>query len=200
MTDPDHNPRVWGLIPAAGLGRRVGCPKQLLPYRGSTLVGTVTRTLLDANVSGVVVVTRTQLVDELQLPADSRVHISTNDDAESEMIDSIRIGLSTLAQLQPGGDDGVLVVPGDMPSLTAQSCCACVAAYVYDPERIVIATYKGKPGHPMVFPFAMRPAVDELRGGLRMLPRIYPDRTFLVDIDDPGVELDIDTAQDYEGL
>lgn len=178
----------------------MGGPKQVLPYQGSTLVGAVTRTLLDADLSGVVVVTRRQLIDELQLPADSRVHVAINDDADSEMIDSIRIGLSALAEFRPGGEDGVLVVPGDMPALTAQSCCACVSAYVSNPERIVIATYKGKPGHPMVFPFAMRTAVDELHGGLRMLPRTCPGRAFFVDIDDPGVELDIDTAQDYERL
>jgi CTP:molybdopterin cytidylyltransferase MocA len=191
---------VWGIIPAAGLGRRMGRAKQRLPYRGSTLAATVTRTVLDADVSGVVVVTRTELLDDLQLPVDARLRVARNDDPESEMIDSVRIGLVALDQFQPGGDDGVLVVPADMPTMSAQSCRTSIAAYVSNPGRIVVATYQGQRGHPIVFPLAMRELVFQLDGGLRMLPRTRPDQVLLVDIDDPGVSFDVDLAQDYDSL
>lgn len=200
MMQPGEVARVWGIIPAAGMSRRMGQAKQTLPFGSSTIAGTVTRTLLDAEASGVVVVARTHLVEQLQLPADPRVLVAVNDDADSEMIDSIRIGLAALNRLHPGARDGVLVVPADMPALRSQSCRACVAAYVANPDRIVIATHAGRRGHPIIFPLTVRGAVDGLDGGLRMLPRMHPERVFLVEVDDPGVENDVDTVEDYERL
>ena len=76
MNKPKRDVQVWAIVPAAGRGRRVGGPKQLLPYRESTLVGTVTQTLLDARIDRVVVVTRPPLVDALRLPKDPRVAIA----------------------------------------------------------------------------------------------------------------------------
>ena len=200
MAAPDSSVNTWGIVPAAGMSRRMGRPKQLLSFRGSTMTAAVTRTLLDGDLNGVVVVTRTQLVDELRLPADPRLHVAINDDADSAMVDSIRIGLSMLDQFQPRPHDGVLVVPSDMPNVSTDSCRVCVAAFVSRPDRIVIATHQGRRGHPIVFPFSMREIINDLEGGLNMLPRACPERVYLVDVEDPGVEVDIDTTEDYKRL
>ncbi len=200
MSNVNHSTRVWGIIPAAGLGRRMGRPKQTLTYRGSTMAGTVTTALLTAGASGVVVVTRTELVERLQLPDDSRIDIAINDDPDSEMIDSIRIGIAALDRFQPGERDGVLVVPADMPTLAAQSGCVCMETFRSTSDRIIVATHHGKRGHPIIFPYAMRRIVSNLTGGLRMLPRIHEDRVTLVEVDDPGVRLDVDTNEDYKKL
>ncbi len=220
---------IRAIVPAAGAGQRMGRFKQVLPYRGSTLVGTVTGTLLDAGVDGIVVVTRTPLVDALALPEDPRVVIAFNDDPDSEMIDSIRVGLAKLAgetldagesgiadrSGEPPADsapppvaarhlassaDGVLVVPGDMPTLSAGTCRQCMAAYAADPRRIVIATHAARRGHPIIFPFSMRGVVDELSGGLRELPARHPERVHLVETDDAGITRDINTLGEYERL
>lgn len=207
-TSRDRPVGIWGIIPAAGMGRRIGRPKQTLPYAGSTIVGTVTRTLLDAGVTGVVVVTRNDLVKKLDLPDDDRVGTAINDDADSEMIDSIRIALAGLAgaHLPPSAGqspppaDGVLVVPADMPAITANACRKCMAVFVTDPRHIVIATYQGVRGHPIIFPLSLRPTVDGLTQGLRQLARIHPDRVRPVETGEPGVTEDIDTPEDYERL
>ncbi len=214
VTTMDQKVRVWGVIPAAGAGRRMGRPKQTLPFRSSTLAGTVTRTLLEAGVAGVVVVTRRRLVRVLDLPRDPRVRVALND--EGEMIDSIRIGLDALAgdavrHRLPAGEptgwkpvphrtDGVIVVPADMPTMSAEACRSCIRAYAANPHRIVIATYCGRRGHPIIFPFSMRDMLDELHAGLNELPRRFPQRVELVVVDDPGVTRDVDTPLDYDTL
>jgi molybdenum cofactor cytidylyltransferase len=197
MHDSPSEPRIWGIIPAAGLSRRFGRPKQLLPLEGSTIVGTVVRTILDANVNGVIVVTRTLLAADLRLPLDSRVRVAINDDDRSEMIDSIRIGLGVIDQFQPDDQDGVLVLPGDMPAVNRKICGLCLAAYRRDPRRIVIATYGHRRGHPIIFPYYMQQAVRDLTEGLNALPCIYPAYVSYVEVDDPGVNLDIDTPEDW---
>jgi len=196
----DQVARIWGVIPAAGMGRRMGRPKQSLAFRGSTMAGAVVNTVLCAGVSGVVVVTRTELVEKLELPTDPRITMAINDDSESEMIDSIRIGLTTVDEFRPGERDGILVVPADMPTLAVETCRVCVDRFRSAPQRIVVAAYQGKRGHPIIFPYAMREIVRGLTGGLRMLPQTYEDRLTLVTVDDPGADLDIDTSEDYEKL
>ncbi|UCE59840.1 MAG: nucleotidyltransferase family protein [Phycisphaerales bacterium] len=200
MTRPASNPQVWGIIPAAGLSRRMGRTKQSLEFRGKTFTAAVTRTLLDAGTAGVVVVTRTLLKDELQLPCDPRVQIVFNDDATSEMIDSIRIGITALGCFEPHDRDGVLVVPADMPALRVESCVACIDSYLANAQPIVVATHKGKRGHPIIFPLALRRELDRLSDGLRMLPNIHKDQLVLVEVEDPGAELDIDTTEDLGKL
>lgn len=236
-------PRVWAVVPAAGMSRRMGKPKQALPFGRSTMAGTVVRTLLEAGVVGVVVVTRSELIARLDLPSDPRVRTAINDDPESEMIDSIRIGLASLGTTEgldrlaagspdsllqtpvapsrdsvlgrstvatgggryvfqraakPAEEDGVLVVPADMPGVGVDACRACMAAYDRDPSRIVVATHAGRRGHPMIFPFALKASVARLAGGLRMLLDEYPDRILPVAVDDSGVTRDVDTPEDYE--
>ena len=207
-TSRDRPVRIWGVIPAAGMGRRIGRPKQALPYAGSTIVGTVVRRVLDAGVTGAVIVTRSDLIDSLDLPDDERVGTAINDNADSEMIDSIRIALAGLAGAHsplgvgqsPSPADGVLVVPADMPTITADACRKCIAAFRTDPRRIVIATYQGVRGHPIIFPLSLRPTIYSLTHGLRQLARIHPDRVHLVETNEPGVTQDVDTLEDYERL
>ncbi len=167
----------------------------------------VVRTLLKANPATVVVVTRSTLIQALDLPPDNRVLVAMNDAAHSEMIDSIRMGLRVItehiydtARCEPSPTDGVLVVPADMPRLLTETCRKCIAYFQEHNDRIVIASHDGKRGHPMIFPFSMRRTVDQLRGGLNVLPEDFPHLVDFVPCEDEGVIQDIDTPEDHQRL
>ncbi len=218
MRAKERDVRIWAIIPAAGKGRRMGRPKQTLPFADSTLAGTVVRTLLAAGAERIMVVTRTPLVGALALPADPRIAICLNDDGTAEMIDSIRIGLAALVGSAeraatprrsdsnsasfgtPLPNDGVVVVPADMPELSVATCSACFRAFAEDPQRIVMAAHSSYRGHPIIFPFSLRRDVDGLAGGLNQLPRMHPQRVCVVEVDDPGITRDVDSATDYQNL
>jgi molybdenum cofactor cytidylyltransferase len=207
---------VYGIVPAAGLGRRMGRAKQTLPFRGSTMVGSVVRTLLDAGLDTVVLVTRSELVTRLGLPIDKRLSVAVNDDASSQMIDSIRIGLSALfddgaasggaKEDKPSLVDratdctGILVVPGDMPGLGVATCSLCVETYRREPTKIIVAARDGRRGHPLIFPAALRQAVRQLDGGLNALLDLYRDRVQLVETGDPAALEDVDTWDQFRSL
>ena len=149
------------------------------------MVGSVVRTLLDAGLDTVVLVTRSELVARLGLPSDKRLSVAANDDASSQMIDSIRIGLSALFDdgAASGGEKedkpslvdrasdcaGILVVPGDMPGLAVATCRLCAEAFRQEPTKIIIAAHNGRRGHPLIFPAALRSVVHQLDGGLNAL-------------------------------
>ena len=228
MSKPAARVQVFGIVPAAGSSRRMGRPKPSLPYGDSTMVGVVARTLLNVDLDGVVVVTRSELADALGLPSDPRIVIVYNDDANSEMIDSVRVGLTCLAELEPSrgfptpfspgkppidnrqstidnprrasAAVGVLIVPADMPAVRVETYRACLAAFAVDPESLVIAANDGRRGHPIIFPWSLRADVMGLHNGLRELTQIHADRVRLVETRDPGVTRDVNSPDDYERL
>ncbi len=177
------------------------------------MVGVVANTLLDAGLNAVVVVTRSELVYSMGLPVDPRLSVTTNEVVPSQMIDSIRIGLSALlddctVSRDATGDrpsrvdrvtdcTGILVVPGDMPGLAVETCRLCVEAYRREPTKIIVAAHTGRRGHPIVFPATLRSCVQQLDGGLNTLLDLHPERIQLVETSDPAALQDIDTWEQY---
>lgn len=133
----------------------------------------------------------------------ARVLIALNDDAESEMIDSIRAGLNQWERRGPlQAPDGILVTPGDKPGIAVADIDRCLAAFRADPETIVIATHNGRRGHPIIFPAALAgfvrgAACDQ---GLSALPHAHPRLIRLIACDSRAVTRDVDTPEDYEKL
>lgn len=201
MTSCKKRVRVFGVLPAAGMSRRMGRAKQSLPYRDSTMAGQVARTMLAADVTAVVVVTRTELVATIDLPEDDRLIVAINDDSTSQMLDSIRLGIARLDDvftLSP--DAGILVTPADMPNISADVFRGCAEAFRGDPTKIVIATCAGRRGHPIIFSAALRVALESMAGGLYELSTRHADDVTEVAYDDPAILKDIDTPGDYENL
>jgi molybdenum cofactor cytidylyltransferase len=204
MTRSDKLPVVLGIIPAAGMSRRMGIAKQTLPLAGYTMTACVARTMLDADLYGVVVVTRSELLERLALPTDDRLFTAINDDSNTQMLDSIQIGIRHLQEHVPSSVDnaiaGVLVIPGDMPTVPVAACKSCVEAFRRDTTRIVIATYDDKRGHPILFSLNLCESFGELKGGLNALPARFSDRVVEVACSDPAILRDVDTRADYEDL
>jgi len=212
------SPRVFAIVPAAGQGRRMGADKLLLDVAGRPLLLAVLEPLSAADIAGLVVVTRSDLADRLDscraydAPAGGRCSptLVYNDDPASEMIDSIRLGLSAWIGGGPRSSasrpstavDGILVCPADQPGIATADFNACITAFRAEPHRIVVATHHGRRGHPLIFPasltdFVHSPACD---GGLRALREHHPERVMLVECTSPAVVRDIDTPDDYARL
>jgi molybdenum cofactor cytidylyltransferase len=164
------------------------------------MAGSVVRTLFDAGLDAVVVVTRSELVARLDLPNDKRLAVAVNDEASSQMIDSIRMGLSSLFDDRATDCTGILVVPGDMPGLAVATCRLCVEAYRREPTRIIVAAQSGRRGHPLIFPAALRHVVQQLDRGLNDLLDLHGDRVRLIETGDPAALEDVDTWDGYRSL
>jgi len=202
--------RVHAIVPAAGRSRRMGQPKQLLDVGGRTMLEAVIEPLVTSGcLDGIVVVTHGAIASQIALTAAPHLRVLINDDETSEMIDSIRMGLRALgaadqaAQRDPArARDGFLVLPGDQPGLSPTDIRTCVEAFRGSSGRIVIATWQGRRGHPIVFPrslaaFVMSEACDQ---GLRALAQRHEDLVVTAECESPAVLRNINTAMDYEGL
>lgn len=139
------------MVLAAGAGRRMGSPKALVhDPDGVTWVVRASR-LLDAAGCSPVLVVVGAAADQVraELAADPVEVVEATDWAEG-MGASLRAGLTTLRTVAraDAGIDAVLVVPVDVPGLTAAVIRRVAAAG--SRSALVRAVYGGQPGHPVL--------------------------------------------------
>jgi molybdenum cofactor cytidylyltransferase len=103
--------------------------------------------------------------------------------------DSIAAGVSARA-----GSPGWLLLPGDMPRVQASTIKAVAQALATHP--VAFAQHQGRRGHPVAFSAELYSELTRLTGdeGARRLVARYP--SCAVEVDDPGVLIDIDTRED----
>jgi molybdenum cofactor cytidylyltransferase len=92
--------------------------------------------------------------------------------------------------------DGWLILPGDMPMVRTSTLLELAAALEHYP--VVYAQHKGRRGHPVGFGAELFSELTGLSGdeGARRLVARYP--AFGVELDDPGVLVDVDTQADLD--
>jgi molybdenum cofactor cytidylyltransferase len=119
------------------------------------------------------------------------VTLVANHDPESDMAASLRLGLCASPD-----DAAVLVCPADHPLVGIATIRALLARHRAEPATILIPTFQGRSGHPVLLP---RPAADELftLPTLRDVIHRTPQRCRRLEVADPGVTLDMDTPEDY---
>ncbi|WP_374435690.1 NTP transferase domain-containing protein [Inhella sp.] len=104
---------------------------------------------------------------------------------------SIAAGVSAAASAT-----GWLILPGDMPLVKPSTLRAVAARLMQDP--VVFAQYRGRRGHPVGFGAELYSELIALQGdeGARRLLARYAAQP--VEVDDPGVLIDVDTEEDLE--
>ncbi len=197
--------RVIALVLAAGQGRRMGRPKMLLPYRESTIIETVLDAVLDSSVDGLVVVAN-PLVEEFlrgRLPEDCYVVI--NDDPDSDMRASVQIGVAEIGQrFETAPSDGVMVLLGDQPEVTGGLITTCAEAWRLPSKGpgILVATYKGRRGHPTVFAARLLRDVADWPPDRKLSDLIgqHVDEVRELPITACPMPIDVNTPEDYKRL
>lgn len=109
------------------------------------------------------------------------------------------MGHSISAGVAATGDaPGWLILPADMPMVRASTLAAVAQALERDP--IAYAQHRGRRGHPVGFSSELFSELTALQGdeGARKLLARYPAQA--VEVDDPGVLIDVDTVEDLARL
>jgi molybdenum cofactor cytidylyltransferase len=181
---------------AAGVGSRMGRPKQLLMLHGETLVHRAARTAIEAGLDDVVVVIG-QAADEVEralsfLP----VRIVRNTRYLEGMSTSLRSGLEGL------GRDwrAVVVMLGDQPLLSPEIVRSIAAAYVSSAAPLVVPVFAGRRGNPVLFDRSLLPELLAVEGdaGARDVVWRHALEAVEVPFEDAQAQFDLDTPDDYE--
>ena len=182
------------VVLAAGLGSRfTGVGHKLAqPFGQSTVLGQTLSHAVGSGLPVVVVTIESLLADAVRHVASRDVVVLDRADRPSNqlgMAHSIAAGVA--ARPQAGG---WLVLPADMPMVKSDTLSQVARAL--DSHPVVFAQYLGRRGHPVGFSPELYSELVQLSGddGARRIVARYP--SFGVEVSDPGVLMDIDTAAD----
>ncbi len=189
---------ISAVVLAAGLASRMGRPKQLLRLGGETLVRRAVATALAAPVDEVVVVIGSaadQVQAELRtLP----VRLVLNPRYAEGMATSLRAGVQALAP----DSEAVVILLADQPLLRPEVVAALVERYRADRPPLVVPTYAGQRGNPVLFARALYPELLEAQGdaGARAIVARHLHEAAVVSFEDARLQTDVDTWEEYQAL
>ncbi len=190
---------IAGLILAAGESTRMGTDKALLPYRGRTFLETIVQALRDAGLERIAVVLGHH-AEEIRAAANLEgVEVVVNEDYSRGQTSSLQAGLRKLASPEV---EAVLLSLVDHPGISSETVRTIVARFRETQCAVVIPTYQNQRGHPVLIARAL---FDELlrlspdTGANAILRQHYSEKG-MVEVNDAGILLDIDTPEAYRKL
>lgn len=203
-TDLKSTPRVvYAIIPAAGLSRRMGQPKLLLPLCGKTVIARLLETLDHPGIACRAVVLRGDDEELRREVANAGAWAIQPEEDPPEMRESVEIALAAIAQrFSPRPQDGWLLVPADHPVLSKAVIDRLIATWQTASSEILVPSWKGRRGHPTIFTWGLAKEVPKIPAdqGLNRLVRSSETTCQELAIEDPAIFTDLDTPADYDAL
>jgi len=188
--------RLGAVVLAAGAASRMrGGDKLLEVVDGAPLIATLTRRLLSAGVTACAVTLPPDRPARNAALAGLRATVLPVPDATEGMSASLR------RSAQWAGDMdlvALMLVPGDMPDLTSADFGRLITTFAADPLTPLRATGQdGTPGHPVLFPTTLFPALAALTGdqGARAILQTHAPR--IIALPNDHALTDLDTPEDW---
>jgi molybdenum cofactor cytidylyltransferase len=183
------------VILAAGESRRMGSPKALLPYQGRPFLEHLIEVTRHEKVGVQRVVLGSgaeEIRDKLGLEA---ANVVVNARWTEGQLSSIQAGVRALSE----GTDGMLLCPVDHPLVSAALVAELIAKFYASKKAIVLPTYLGKRGHPVIFASTLYAELLEAPAskGARAVVWAHAGEVLEVPTDEEGVVLNLN---DPEGL
>ncbi|HVV70921.1 MAG TPA: nucleotidyltransferase family protein [Verrucomicrobiae bacterium] len=193
--------KLAAMILGAGRSRRMGRPKLLLPWAGTTVLGHLLKVWrgLEAEPICVVVaaddhVLSTEL-DRLGVP---QAHRILNPSPETGMFGSVQCAAGWAVGFRSPITHIALIL-GDQPHLKVDSLSGLLRFSEAHLHQVCQPSYRGHKRHPVIVP---RCCFEELAGSsAQTLKEFLADCDIgILPCDDPGLDLDLDTPLDYQKL
>lgn len=187
---------IAGIVLAAGLARRMGRQKLLLPLQGKPVVRWAVERIAP-HAGDVVVVTGQDDAAIREALADLAVRFAVNPSPQSGQGSSIAVGV---AALKPW-TRAALIALGDQPRVPDAVVPALLAALERTGQAVVAPVYRGTQGTPVLFAAEVFAELRALTGdaGARAVVDARPERVERVSFD-VAMPPDVDTPEDFAKL
>ncbi len=188
---------VTGVILAAGQGRRMGRPKQLLPLGGEAMVFHVARTVCQANFDQVMVITGAYDAEVKQAVQNLPLQVIHNEEWQQGQAMSVKKAVRAISD-QEGA---VVFFLADQPLVSVELINEIIEIYHQTKASIVMPRVFQKPGNPVLFALKdWRTGLLQLAGdeGARQIIKKNQGLIHYLELVDEQIFFDVDTPEEYE--
>ncbi len=191
-------PSVIAVVLAAGLSRRMGTPKLVLPWGQRTVIGQVVTVLQEAGLREIILVTggAEALVREA-LHGQAVRFIHNTAYASGEMLSSVKTGLTTAMHASA---EAALITLGDQPQIQVDVVRVLLNRWQMKREGIIIPSYQMRRGHPWLISRSLWSEVLALQAGgtLRDFLKAHAAEIDHLTVEHDSILQDLDTPEVYE--
>jgi len=190
--------KVVGIILAAGQSRRMETTKQLLNFHQKPILQWVYDICGESDLSKIIIVLGHQKKKILQQMDFPQAIVVENPDYKSGQSTSLIAGLGQLDE----EDDAAMFLLGDQPLLNKSTINLLIKSYQKLQSSITIPVFNEKRGNPVIFDRSLFHELEQISGdqGGRGCFNRHADDIDLVEVNDEGVLIDLDTREDYLNL
>ena len=189
-------PYISIIILAAGLSKRMGAFKPLLPVGGEPAILRCINTASEAGVRDIVVVTGRDpgAIESTVGNTNMNVRLVHNNMFRKGMLSSVQAGVSAIR----GDSRAFFILPSDCCASTCETFIMLLQNFDEDRGASVIRpSFNGKRGHPPLIPARYAKSLNEYDGNDGLKGFLRPLPTLEVEMTDQGALLDMDTPEDY---
>jgi len=185
---------ISGIILAAGSSKRMGKQKLLLPFKDSTILEEVVKTVINCSALGEIIVVY-QSEEVLNTIKKYDVKTIYNPIAEKGQSTSLVAGMKSCNTKTKA----YMFIMGDQPFINIDTMDAIIETWNKNPNSIIVPRYNGKNGMPTIFSSNFKQELMNVTGdkGGRDIIKANPDTIMYVDFCDTMAGFDIDTLEDY---
>jgi len=187
------------VIVAAGESKRLGTPKQLLPYQGDTLLNRLIANLKQATDFPVFLIVGASAEKIISAISDTTISIALNENWREGMASSIRLGIQ-VAQKNIPNLAGILLVVCDQPFIAVPNIQALIKLQQNTDLPIAASYYANTLGTPALFHKTVFPDLLQLSGDVGAKNIIQQREKEVAKLHFEEGLVDIDTPEDYQQL
>ncbi|MGQ9509179.1 MAG: nucleotidyltransferase family protein [Thermodesulfobacteriota bacterium] len=187
--------KISAILLGAGESKRMGENKLDLPWGKKTILEKCLQTLIRSEVKEIVLVLNEKMKKKVNVLRNKKVKIVFNPDYRKGMSTSISRGLKVIDPKS----QGILIALGDQPALKTRTINAIVLRFRVEGKGIIVPTFQGKWGHPVLFHRRYYKDLLKLKGdigGKYLIQKNLSD-VLMLPLKSRGIIQDIDNWKNY---
>ena len=189
---------ISAILLTAGQSKRMNGENKLTKeIKGSPLIKLAVKNILASSINELIVVLgyQKEIIEKL-IDKNEKIKFVFNKDFESGMASSIKTGLNHLSK----NTEAFFICLGDMPMVNHDIYNQLIK--FKDNKEIIVPTYKGQQGNPVLFDKSMKEKIMSITGdvGAKKILELNKNKILNLEIDDQGITKGFDTQDNFNSL
>ena len=186
---------ISAILLAAGQSKRMdGENKLTKEIQGVPLIKHSVKNILASSVDELIIVLgyQKEIIEKL-IDKNNKIKFVFNKDFESGMASSIKTGLNNLSEKT----EAFFICLGDMPMVNHDIYNQLIKSK--DNKEIIVPTYKGQQGNPVLFDKSMKEKVLDIRGdvGAKKILELNKDKILNIETNDQSITKNFNTLDNF---